>query len=88
MYMSSMYVHGLILVFNKYVHVCLLESNAQGVGGVGVLRILSDGMIKGFFVGGGGWNFRFLDFFELQKFGKYFFGWLHLSRDFFLWGKG
>lgn len=47
--MSSMYVHGLILVFNKYVHLCLLESNAQGVG---VLRILSDGLIKGFFGGG------------------------------------
>ena len=36
-------------------------------------------MIQGLF---GVWNFRFQDFFWVGKFGKYFFVWPDLSRDF------
>ena len=38
------------------------------------------GMIKGFF---GGLKFSIPRFFWVRKFGKYFFGKLDLSRDFF-----
>ena len=37
------------------------------------------GMIEGFF---GGLKFLIAGFFWVGKFGKYFFGWLDLSRDF------
>ena len=41
-------------------------------------------MTEGFF-----WvrNFPIWDFFGVGKFGKYFFGWLDLSRDFFGYSK-
>ena len=38
-------------------------------------------IIEGFFLGGG-LKFSILGCFWVGKFGKYFFGWLDLSRDF------
>ena len=46
-------------------------------GGGGVLRISSDGDNRRIFLGGG-----FPGCFWVGKFGKYFFGWLDLCRDF------
>ena len=53
---------------------------------VGVLQISSDGdrMIEGFF---GGLKFSIPGFFWIGKFGKYFLGWLDLSRDFLRYSK-
>ena len=48
----------------------------------GVLRILSDGDNRRIFFGGGGLKFSIPGCFWVGKFGKYFFGWLDLSRDF------
>ena len=52
----------------------------------GVLRISSDGHNRRiclfFFLGGGGLKFSIPGCFWVGKFGKYFFGWLDLSRDF------
>ena len=41
------------------------------------------GMIEGFFFGGGGLKFSILGLFGVGKFGKHFFGWLDLKREFF-----
>ena len=46
----------------------------------GVLRISSDGDDRRIFLG---LKFLIPGFFWAGKFGKYFFGWLDLSRDFF-----
>lgn len=72
MYMSSMYVHGLILVFNKYVHVCLLESNAQGVGGGGGTQDFKWRDDQRIF-GRGGLKFSILGFFWVTKIWQVFF---------------
>ena len=40
------------------------------------------GIIEGFFWGGGGLKFSIPGCFWVGKFGKYFFGWLDLNRDF------
>ena len=47
----------------------------------GVLRISSDGDNRRIFFGGG-LKFSIPGCFWVGKFGKYFFGWLDLSRDF------
>ena len=47
----------------------------------GYSRFQVTGMIEIFF---GGLKFSILGFFWVVKFSKYFFGWLHLSREF--WG--
>ena len=41
------------------------------------------GVIEGFFLVGGGNEFSIPGFFWVGKFGKYFLGWVDLSRDFF-----
>ena len=55
------------------------SSTFSGVGGGGgVLRISSDGDDRRIFLG---LKFSIPGFFWVGKFGKYFFGWLDLSRD-------
>ena len=54
-----------------------------GPGGGGVLRISSVGDNRRIFVlGGGGVKFSIPGCFWVGKFGKYFFEWLDLNRDF------
>ena len=55
-----------------------------GVGGGGVLRISSDGDDGRIFLGK---KFSIPGFFWVGRFGKYFFGWLDLSRNFFWYSK-
>jgi len=50
----------------------------------GVLRISSDGDDRRIFLG---LKFSIPGFFWVGKFGKYFFGWLDLSRDCFGYSK-
>ena len=53
--------------------------------GEGVLGISSDGDDRRiFFWGGGGLKFSIPEHFWVTKFGKYFFGWLELTKVF--WG--
>ena len=53
-------------------------------GGGGILRISSDGDDRRTFLG---LKFLIPGFFRVGKFGKYSFGWLDLSRDFFGYSK-
>ena len=53
-----------------------------GPRGGGVLRISSDGDNRRIFFLGGGLKIFIPECFRVGKFGKYFFGWLDLSRDF------
>ena len=55
-----------------------------GLGPQGVLQISSDGDDRRIFLG---LKFSFPGFFWVGKFGKYIFGWLDLSRDFFGYSK-
>ena len=55
-----------------------------GGGGGRLLRISSDSYDRSIFLG---LKFSIPGFFWVGKFGKYFFGWLDLSRDFFGYSK-
>ena len=56
----------------------------EGGGGRDVLQISSDRDDRRIFLG---LKFSIPGFFGIGKFGKYFFGWLDLSRDFFGYSK-